>query len=32
VVSGHGDGTYHPKWEVARDQMAVYVARSFELL
>jgi hypothetical protein len=28
VVAGYGDGTYHPEYEVTRDQMAVYVARS----
>jgi hypothetical protein len=28
VVSGYGDGTYHPEYEVTRDQMAVYVARA----
>jgi len=28
VVVGYGDGTYHPEYEVTRDQMAVYVARA----
>ncbi|MCJ7751950.1 MAG: S-layer homology domain-containing protein, partial [Armatimonadetes bacterium] len=28
VVAGYGDGNYHPEYEVTRDQMAVYVARS----
>jgi hypothetical protein len=28
VVTGYEDGTYHPEYEVTRDQMAVYVARS----
>ncbi len=28
VVTGYGDGTYHPEYEVTRDQMAVYVARA----
>ncbi len=28
VVGGYDDGTYHPEYEVTRDQMAVYVARS----
>jgi hypothetical protein len=28
VVAGYQDGTYHPEYEVTRDQMAVYVARS----
>ncbi len=31
VVRGYADGTYHPEWQVTRDQMAVYVARAFEL-
>jgi hypothetical protein len=31
VVQGYWDGTYHPEREVTRDQMAVYVARAFEL-
>jgi hypothetical protein len=31
VVNGYSDGTYHPEREVTRDQMAVYVARAFEL-
>ena len=28
VVQGYEDGAYHPEYEVTRDQMAVYVARS----
>jgi hypothetical protein len=28
VVAGYEDGTYHPEYEVTRDQMAVYVARA----
>jgi len=28
---GYDDGTYRPDSEVTRDQMAVYVARAFEL-
>ena len=28
VVTGYDDGNYHPEYEVTRDQMAVYVARS----
>ncbi len=31
VVQGYPDGTYHPEMAVTRDQMAVYVARAFEL-
>jgi hypothetical protein len=31
IVQGYPDGTYHPATIVTRDQMAVYVARSFEL-
>ena len=31
VVKGYDDGTYQPGREVTRDQMAVYVARAFEL-
>jgi hypothetical protein len=31
VVEGYDDGYYHPEWVVTRDQMAVYVARAFEL-
>jgi hypothetical protein len=27
IVSGYGDGLYHPEREVTRDQMAVFVAR-----
>ena len=32
VVSGYEDGYYHPEIVVTRDQMAVYIARAFELL
>ncbi len=28
IVSGYGDGLYHPEGAVTRDQMAVYVARA----
>ena len=28
IVTGYGDGTYHPEYQVTRDQMAVYVARA----
>jgi hypothetical protein len=31
VVQGYLDGNYHPADIVTRDQMAVYVARAFEL-
>ena len=31
VVKGYDDGYYHPERQVTRDQMAVYVARAFEL-
>jgi hypothetical protein len=31
VVQGYEDGLYHPEWVVTRDQMAVYIARAFEL-
>jgi DNA-binding beta-propeller fold protein YncE len=31
VVQGYEDGHYHPEIVVTRDQMAVYVARAFEL-
>jgi len=31
VVNGYDDGNYHPEIAVTRDQMAVYVARAFEL-
>jgi len=31
VVNGYDDGLYHPEWVVTRDQMAVYVARAFQL-
>jgi subtilisin family serine protease len=32
VVQGYSNGTYRPANPVTRDQMAVYVARGFELL
>jgi hypothetical protein len=32
VVQGYDDGHYHPNWFVTRDQMAVYVARAFDVL
>jgi Tol biopolymer transport system component len=31
VVQGYDDGSYHPDYVVTRDQMAVYVARAFNL-
>jgi hypothetical protein len=31
VVQGYEDGYYHPEIAVTRDQMAVYVARAFDL-
>jgi hypothetical protein len=31
VVRGYGDGLYRPEIQVARDQMAVYIAKAFEL-
>jgi len=31
VVKGYTDGRYHPEGAVTRDQMAVYIARAFEL-
>jgi hypothetical protein len=31
VVQGYDDGLYHPDAAVARDQMAMYVARAFRL-
>ena len=31
VVQGYDDGYYHPEIIVTRDQMAVYVARAFQL-
>ena len=31
VVRGYDDGYYHPEVTVARDQMAVYVQRAFDL-
>jgi len=32
VVQGYLDGSYHPEYVVTRDQMAVYVARAFDLV
>ena len=32
IVQGYPDGCYHPADVVTRDQMAVYVARAFELI
>ncbi len=32
VVGGYLDGTYRPDVVVNRDEMAVYVARAFELV
>jgi hypothetical protein len=32
VVQGYDDGHCHPEYVVTRDQMAVYVARAFDLL
>jgi len=31
IVAGYPDGTYQPSRQVSRDQMAVYVARAFQL-
>lgn len=31
VTGGYADGKYHPEYTVTRDQMAVYVARGFQL-
>jgi hypothetical protein len=31
VVRGYDDGLYHPEIQVTRDQMAVYIAKAFEL-
>jgi len=31
VVGGYPDGNYHPEVTVSRDQMAVFIARAFEL-
>jgi Tol biopolymer transport system component len=31
VVQGYSDGNYRPSWPVTRDQMAVYIARAFQL-
>jgi hypothetical protein len=32
VVGGYDDGLYHPEIVVTRDQMAVYVAKAFDLV
>jgi hypothetical protein len=32
VTQGYPDGTYRPDYQCTRDQMAVYVARAFDLL
>lgn len=32
VVMGYDDELYHPELSVTRDQMAVYIARAFELI
>jgi PKD repeat protein len=32
VTKGYPDGDYHPEYLCTRDQMAVYVARAFQLL
>ena len=31
VTSGYPDGNYRPAWQISRDQMAVYIARAFDL-
>jgi len=31
VTRGYPDGLYHPEYPCTRDQMAVYVARAFQL-
>jgi len=31
IVAGFPDGLYHPGLPVSRDQMAVYIARAFDL-
>jgi len=31
IVGGYEDGTYHPEYVCTRDQMAVYIARAFNL-
>jgi PKD repeat protein len=31
IVVGYPDGLYRPDWEITRDQMAVYIARSLEM-
>ena len=31
VVQGYDDGYYHPEYVVTRDQMAVCIARAFDL-
>jgi hypothetical protein len=32
VTTGYKDGLYHPEYACLRDQMAVFVARAFDLL
>jgi len=32
VAQGCDDGRYHPEYDCTRDQMAVYIARAFDLL
>ena len=32
IVNGYSDGTYQPTWGVTRDQMAVFLARTFRAL
>ncbi len=31
VVSGYGDGKYHPEYQITRDAMAVFIARGFSV-
>jgi hypothetical protein len=31
AVKGYDDGLHHPQYPCTRDQMAVYVAREFDL-
>lgn len=31
IINGYLGGVYHPEYQVTRDQMAVYLARAFEL-